>query len=688
MKRITLFLSLMTLFLVGCLPTAKEQACQNGSVFNSTSRSCVPITASGTTSGISINSRSPIVSNVTVAQTQTASTLFNVTIVNPLNQGYEVRWMLYPPSGVSYPSSPIQVNSNLASSNYSLIPASLGLQPGLWTLTAEIFTLPAQQLATSAQWALTVTTNPVPQLAINTALTAVVGTSASFRTNELAPTQFSVDVIDTAPAPTAWNLYWSFDGQASTPAAFTSGSGNASGRSQTFFSTAASPFSNDNPLTVGPHIVRAELRSPSGSVYDTLEWTIFAVAPNMPQMPSAAPPRPSSSAIVSAIDGVNIQSNGFRLNDTSLYSPAAGSGAFCVAVDTSVGSGGGVSIRFKANGNVITEQIFMAPSTYLCLDDFAPTFSVALQNPNVGEFQTISAEIVDLGTATVAFTVNWGLSVRPRNTPPVATLPSGVANPIFLLQDTAGSYTFLLQDTDTPNSDNMDITFFIDGLAMDGVNRFAGTNQVTPDCSHVGYPIAPDVTPGSGPTGAARLSCIVSIPSYDSNGRINPLNKTYTLSAQARDRSVNGAAAQTSNLVTWTVRPLNPTAPLIKQTAPTIAPQGTNESTASFIKTLANPSLILDPTNGTVPHIPEGTDIVFNVLVDDTERDHFTIQIDRCTNVACSTVQPAISPTLVTRNSSDLGRRVNLTYNIPHDTITGLATATVRYRLSVKDVLP
>lgn len=685
----TYVLLILTTLLAGCLPTAKEQACSSGSVFNSSSRSCVPITSGGQTSGLSISTRSPIVSNVTVAQTQTATTAFAVTIANPLNQGFEVRWMLYPPSGVGFPPAPIQVNTNLASSTYGLVPQSLGLVPGLWTLAAEVYSLPSSTLATSAQWALTVTSNPTPTLVINPGLSSFAGTSTSIQTNALVATQLAVNVVDTSPAPTAWRLYWSFDGVASSPSAFTSNTGSVNGLTQTFLQAGATPYPNDNPIMPGPHVVRAELRSPGGSVYDTIEWTIFAYAPNMPQL-SAAPfaPNPTSSTVVTAIDGVNIASGGFRNAGVNMYNAAAGAGAFCVAVTTAVGSGGGVAVQFRKNGNpILGPQTFMAANSFLCLDDFASTEAFTLSNPNIGEFRTLSADIVDLGTSTVAVTVTWGVSVRPRNTPPVATLPPPIVNPIYRVQDTAGTQTFLVEDADTALM-NMNITFYIDGVAMDGINTFPGTNVLTPDCSHIGYPIAPDVTPGTGPVGATRLDCTVSIPSYDLNGRVNPAMKSYTITAMAQDKAINGAAAQTSNLVSWTVNPVNPGAPQIKQTVPTIVAQGTNLTTTSYITTLANPTVILDPTNGATPFIPEGTDIVFSTLVNDIERDDFFIQVDRCTNAGCTTTQPAVAPILITRSTDALGRRAALTYNIPEDTIVGAANGTVQYRITVKDVLP
>ncbi len=682
-------LLILTMLLAGCLPTAKEQACSSGSVFNSSSRSCVPITAGGQTSGLSISTRSPIVSNVTVAQTQSAVTAFAVTIANPLNQGFEVRWMLYPPSGVGFPPAPIQVNTNLASSSYNLVPQNLGLVPGLWTLAAEVYSLPSSTLATSAQWALTVTSNPTPTLVINPGLSSFAGTSTSIQTNALVATQLAVNVVDTAPAPTTWRLYWSFDGVASSPSAFTSNSGSVNGLTQTFLQSGATPYPNDNPIMPGPHVVRAELRSPSGSVFDTIEWTIFAYAPNMPQL-AAAPfaPNPTASTVITAIDGVNIVSGGFRNDGVNMYNAAAGAGAFCVAVNTAVGSGGGVAVQFRKNGNpILGPQTFLAANSYLCLDDFASTEAFSLSNPNIGEFRSLSAEIVDLGTSTVAVSVSWGVSVRPRNTPPVATIAPPIVNPIYRAQDTAGTHTFLIEDADTALA-NMNITFFIDGVAMDGVNTFPGTNVLTPDCSHIGYPVAPEVTPGTGPMGSTRLDCTVSIPSYDLNGRVNPAMKSYTISAQAQDKAINGAAAQTSNLVSWTVNPVNPASPLIKQTVPTIVAQGTNLTTTSYITTLANPTVILDPANGATPFIPEGTDIVFSTLVNDLERDDFFIQVDRCTNPGCTTTQPAVAPVLITRSTDDLGRRAALTYNIPEDTILGAVNGTVQYRITVKDVLP
>jgi hypothetical protein len=103
MVKLGLIFSLLML-LTGCLPQAKQQSCGQGNVFNSTSRTCVPVTSGGQTSGVSIAGRNPALSNFTVSAISTTTLNFSVSINNPLNQGYEIRWRLYSPTGTLSPS--------------------------------------------------------------------------------------------------------------------------------------------------------------------------------------------------------------------------------------------------------------------------------------------------------------------------------------------------------------------------------------------------------------------------------------------------------------------------------------------------------------------------------------------------------------------------------------------------------
>ncbi|MBY0515850.1 MAG: hypothetical protein K2P81_03000 [Bacteriovoracaceae bacterium] len=671
MRILTLSLIAM-LALAGCLPTAKQQSCGTGSVFNSVSRACVPITSGGSTSGVSIGSKSPVVSNLTVAQSQVTTSTFSVTVLDPLSQGYVIRWLLYPPSGVTFTGNPLLLNT----ASYGLSPASLGMSPGLWTLAAEIYNSTGASLVTSAQWTVTVSSNPTPTLSYNSG-SAIQATTASRLTTDTATTYLAVNVTDTASTPTAWTMNWYYDGVLMKTGSSTGSKTpiTSSATYETFFSTGNALASDNPPISAGPHIIRAELRNGS-SIYDFKEWQIYVYAPNLPQLSNTAVPLPNTSVTVSAIDGVSLASGGFRSNSANIF-PGSG---FCVAVNDFDGTRnnsipGGVVVQFKNNGTPVgAPQTFSANHSYVCLETVNSAFNMTLANANVGEFKTVTASITDVDTNTTVATVAWGVSIRPKNTAPVANIASPTSTLVIQLQDTTTSYTMTVTDDDTTSADNMNIDFYIDGVVMNGVNNFPGTSVLTPDCSHL---------PSVAPTGAARLTCNVTIPSYDLLGRVDPRFKTYTITARATDQAVNGGAAQTSNIISWTMNPINTASPLITDTAPTIAAQGGSTTTNSYIATLASPST---PTGGP---IAEMTDIVFSVLVNDTQRDNFRVQIDHCLDGApCTSTASVAGQFLVTRGSDTLGKRVSVNYQIPETAITGAASGTVTYRITVQDQLP
>lgn len=697
MTRLTGFILLMLLALTGCLPQAKQQSCGSGSVFNSSSRECVPITSGGSTNGVSITTRSPAVSSLSVAQTQSSASQFTVTVNDSLNQGYVIRWVLYPPTGVVFNGNPLLINS----ASYNLFPNSVkagGLDIGVWTLAAEIMNPTGVSLLTSAQWVINVTGNPTPTLSYHTG----APTSSRLTTDATSTFATGVTVNDTSVTPTSWRLAWYYDGQlmksassSGCKAPVASGScAFSSATTHTSFTTANALSIDDPPIqAVGPHTIRAELTNTAGtSIFDSKEWTVYVYAPNMPQITATS--GPAITTIPTAIDGITILNGGFRVAGTSLYDVAQSAGAFCVTVNNYLGSGSGVLLQFtRDNGIVIGSTTFAAPPALprVCLDDIvsvANTFSFTLSNANVGELRTISASIRDLATNTLSASVSWAVSVRPKNTPPTAAVVSP-ASPGVHLQYSAGvvpavekTYTMAVTDEDTV-PDNMNIDFYFDGVLMNGANFFPGTTIVTPDCSHA---------PGVAPTGSARLQCTVRVPIYDTTGRINPisvyapamLSREYTVSARAMDQVTNGSAPQTSGTISWIVRPIDVAAVALTNSLSTIVAQDLvtpDEATQSFIADAGTPADAIVAAN-------EGDDIQFNILVNDFERDDFRIQIERCTTPACTSFLPAIPTTLITRTTDDLGKRAIFSYNIPEDVVTGAASGTVRWRVTVNDFLP
>ncbi len=713
MTRLTGFILLMLLALTGCLPQAKQQSCGSGSVFNSSSRECVPITSGGTTNGVSITARSPAVTSLSVARTQSIASQFTVTVNDSLNQGYLIRWLLYPPTGATFNGNPLLINS----ASYNLFPNSAkagGLDVGVWTLSAEIMNSSGVTLLTSAQWVINVTSDPTPTLSYHTG----APTSSRLTTDAVSTFVTGVMVNDTAFTATNWRLSWYYDGQlmksgsssgCKAPVA-TPGCAFNSSTTHTSFTTSNLLAVDDPPIqVVGPHTIRAELTNTAGtSVFDSKEWTVYVYAPNMPQVTATS--GPVIGIVSTAIDGITIANGGFRVNGASLYDPANGAGAFCVTINNSAGSGSGVALQFKRdNGIDIGARVFAPPPAIprICLDDIplvASTLTFNLTNSNIGELRTIQAFLVDLGTNNTVASGGWTISVRPKNTAPVANNPGPIpsnlviANPlpfnpggsfVVQLQDVPQTYSFTATDDDTTSSDNMSIAYFIDGVALDGTNNYPGTTVVTPDCTHAA---------GVGPTGTLRMQCPIAIPSYNTTGRVDPRSRTYTITARATDMSVNGVAPLISNTLSWTAITVNPNSPAITQTDPAVA-----NDLAGNVCTPTTPTDVLCPSLGNsyvstlaaplvkIVSATEGDDVIFNVLVRDNQRDDFRIGLIRLESGTCAapgSFQVVTPSYLVTRSDDSFGHRVSIQHSIPQNTVVGAASAAVTYCVTVTDQLP
>jgi hypothetical protein len=662
----------ITLLLAGCLPVAKQQSCGDGNIFNSATRTCVPITSGGQTSGVNISSRSPAVSNFTVSLASAAPLSFSIVVGNPLNQGYSIQWNLYSPTSVA------STVSNTSSAN---IPTSaFNGVTGLWTLAAEIYSFPEGNLVTSAQWFLTVTN------AVTPTLNKVAGAPLSVSNNP-PPTVYQVTVNNPIVNQ---QIVWYFNGVQETAPTLPS-------TQRTLF-TGTNNFLNDEPpLGNGVYTIRAELRNTvDNTVFDSEEWTVFVNPPDMPQIQSIIP---TNTATITAIDGLTLANGGFRLNAGTplddICEVAAGvcapQQAFCVQVNNP--NLGTVTVDFYNNGttSLIASRTFTDAEPTQCLGSSAAavsTFSFNLANANVGEFKNIVAQVRMNGTPVS--TVSWPVSVRPRNTPPVANqsfpIVPASTNRFQQMDDsnpTETTYTLTVTDADTPIP-SLTYQFFFDGVLMNGTNFFPGTSVRTPNCT-------------------TSPECQVTIPSFNLQGRVQPsLGLEYAITAQATDNGANGAPPMTSNTVLWRVRPFDLTENPA-QTAPTansIADVGTSVCTpnkdpsiditetctngASFIARASAPTTALV---GAYTPVAEGTNVIFNMLINDQERDNFTINIQCVSTSAneCPNSNSVISSQMITRVNDAFGRRVLVNYTIPQDILVGVSSGTITFEVTVRD---
>ncbi len=687
MVKLGLILSIL-LVLAGCLPQAKQQSCGQGNVFNSTSRTCVPVTSGGQTSGVSIAGRNPSVSNFTISRTSGTSLNFSVSINNPLNQGYSINWMLYAPNGTSS-----QISSG-GSGSASFIPAIVfnSSSIGVWTVAAEIMSSPGNVLVTQTQWFLNVVETPTPTLDKTT------NPPLSISNNPL-PTSFSVQVNN--PGNTS-NLavVWYYNGVQDSSVSTTSAA--IFPNSRTLFNPAyLSLLSDKPPLLTGPATIRVELRQSTafGNLYDFVEWPLFV---NPPIFPTISNPLPILGTALSGINSITLANGGIKNSGT----PLTVANAFCVTVSSGMGStnaAGSVRVEYSKNaGAPVAIYVVPSPGGQICLGTTLSNFnnfSLALTNPNVGEVQTVVAKVIDNNT-TIA-TLSWPVSVLPVNTPPTISKdsPTG-AGPFTHLVGTSSSYSINVQDNEHPDQVTAPHTYswYFGGVLMNGTNTYPGTSIRTAACTG---------------TGVAFKTCTFVMPAYNLNGRLQHnltnLGIVNTLSVIVQDPGGPlgfPAAPLTSTTETWNLKPLLVnTAPIA--TAPVIAPNGTNTCTPyfnqvvvgqafescgllplasnrgnSFIAMASSPTTPIDI--GVTP-LNENADIVFNILVEDSERDNFTININciSSTNVPCAS--PPVHNATVLRTNDSFGRRVIIPYKIHQSSLVGVASGQISYRVTIND---
>jgi hypothetical protein len=290
----------------------------------------------------------------------------------------------------------------------------------------------------------------------------------------------------------------------------------------------------------------------------------------------------------------------------------------------------------------------------------------------------------------VIATVTWNASVRPTNTAPVATrlLPSASAfsqNQGPHVDDVV-TYTVTAADDDTTTL-ALGVTYYVDGVAMNGTNYFPGTTVRTPDCTHAA---------NAAPVDSTRFDCAVALPTYGLTGRLS-LGHTYTISALLTDTTTFGSAAQNSNSVIWSATADYDDA---NNRESVLAPEGGNSSTATSVEhvngeaaTATGDSYIARLTSPGTPvtdgnFVTEGTSVVFNMHVKDDDRDNFQYSIVLCSDATCASYSPITSSTLVTRSDNKLGKRATYSYTLP-ETLVQTGTSGVAYfKVSVRDYLP
>lgn len=718
------------MLLASCLPQEKTTQCDSNEAYDSSVRKCVATL--GTTGSLSISNISPT-SSYTISYSDTNPT-HSVTVSDPYNNGYQIRWNLTNPNGTS----------TLLGTGLSLTLAHTSYPSGTYILEAQLYNSTGAELIQSRSWSINIISEVVPTI------TAV--TSSPFSTNITAAATTISTNISNPDAIADINYQWYVNGSA------------VAGESGQFSTTVEAISFNFDPTSAstyynGQGIYTVQLiltEDGTGNIYTSEEWIITNNLPIFAAVTlDTVGATPTEGSIIDVLSGNTINdadpvgsgsspAGGFYFDPTADADlDDAGQVNFCLSVDNITGiDGNGVFVDFLIDGANIplaTNLQFTTNNEIVCLSDLAATvardFSYTIPATIVRESHTITAVVYDKYTGSTSQPTHngyvqldqfvWTIRVRQENTPPTLAIDDantgagsdddgdGDTGTIDCTTKTTTAYSdctiqqvadfnvaFTVTDDDwdptlDEEDENFHVEFFLDGDELDGTANLSATNCEKTALAGVG-----DDSPA-----ATRYICNISINAWDSNGPIDASTQSYTLTAQVTDvQSPYTTDDAISNTVTWQIATVNGYNTGIALNdferagaAPTTSTPETNAS-ESYVSLAATPGVAVPLADGTPSGLSEGDLIQFHLVIDDPERDSFQIRIDRCFNADCSTINGGLGVQTVAINSTDDDqyKRITINHQISEDAVTsslladqGVAgddAADIYYRIVVEDL--
>jgi hypothetical protein len=645
--------------------------------------------------------------NTPILESAPPSTI-TVTITNPTGDEYLNKWYL---DGVEDLS--LRTNQSQPPKPFVIDPATIGLLNH--TVTNQI-TLPEPDdniIIQDATWNFSIRTIVDPQF-------------STFSGQQPAPTPMP-DVIfgsgtdiplqpDTLINPdlAAFVIEWQLDGDLQA--------------SDTFFNTAgnnATPTAfiidpNDAlKYDVGTHSIVASIRDTlGGRTIQTANWTFEVV---FPPPTTIIDVMPEATATVVAISSVPMDATGTPgfyqdppTDNTSRGTPLViGTDTFCVEINNADGVGfpdprAGVQIVFEDsngvinnNGVLIYDNSVSPPK--VCLDgtgatpltqvNGVPDYTLNLSPPEARNttFPTfITATVTDILSLQEVGVVQWSnVTIEPANTPPSIEILTGgglIEDGDTVPQDATITFSYTIADKDSRESsetgwdEDYSVAFSFTsplsaGVPLDGTSTFyGGGSAVTPDCWR-------DVADLGVPDEQAKFTCTLAIPSSSGNSPVSTTG-TYRILAFSQDTQTNTIGVpENSNLLTWNLNVAE------SNTTPTVlnflasSPPPASSTVDSYVHQHGDDTVAITTAN-------EEDTIVFNLHIDDFEKDDFYIQISH-NSVASPTEYvvieppPPATPTVKTMATDSY---VQVSYTIPDTTVLGQATATINYRVQVQDI--
>lgn len=669
-----IYLLFILLGMISCLPAEKTTQCADDEAYDATARTCVAkIGASSST--VKFSSISPS-SSYTISQSAAART-HAITVADPYNNGYQVRWLVTLPSG-----SQISLGTGLSQTfNQS------AYSTGVHILEVQLFDSTGNELFDSRSWSVNIVSETTPTISSLTSTPMTTTTSSPATT--INATVSNPDSIANV------NYAWYVNGTA------------VAGQSGVF-STTSQPLSfsfdptNASSYYVGNGVYNVQLilsENLTSNTYNSFTWTITNNLPNFASIALGTSPTfttvtPSKGSFITTINNTSITSSGFNY-DSDADGTTDQIIDFCLLPNDINGvDGDGVFVDFLLDGALIpgaSNIAFTSTTVPKCLSDEVD-YSISIPTSTPTESHTLTAVVYDKYTGgssrpayngfTQVDSFNWTLRVRQTNTPPTLTIANTSTigcttqtttqfSNCTIQQGTSVDLTLAVSDDDftSVQYDKFQVDFYLDGTLLDGTHSLSSS-----DCSH-------DFTETNT---AAKFTCSLVINSYDSNGPIDPTTiSNYQVTAVVRDQ--HGAYGTnpnitTSNTVSFLIDTINDNT----NNAPTIAAFGdTNAAGTSFVTLQSTPSTPVTLAAGTVN---ENDDIIFNIEVTDQDRDNLTLSINRCSDLTCSIV---FTPTLQTKthnkNNDSLTEIITIPHEIGQDELTGTNQGNIFYRVVAND---
>jgi len=635
------------------------------------------------------------------------TTPFNITAVveNPSNEQYLNKWFF---NGEEDPS--LRTNESSATKTYLVDPATLGL--GDYTVVNQI-TKPAPNdsvIMDSATWNFVVRNILDP-------------TFSTFTGQDPAPAPFPPLNFGDPPFPLdpdalnnpddlPYVIEWQLDGALMASSTFIYPETNGVDDPLPFI---IDP-SDINLFGPGSHSVVATLRDTVGvNILQTVNWSFDIAVGGAAILKSVFPATDTGVNAISSVALNGSPTAGFYISDTDPVwqrrrrGTALPTSSFCTEIDDGTGLGGlgsAVQVTFF-NDNVYNSISAITPPLLfdsganppqVCLDgsgaqnslDGIPDYTISFTPPDdlgIDDTRFISARVVDkLSNQEIAF-VTWNISLQPANTTPIIDYITGsgeTENGDTVSQDEILTFSVMVEDKDSRDTP-IDATYTGDaGWDEDysvGFILSFNANNIPLDGSSTFVPA--DCTRDVSETFVNeqdKFDCVFAIPSFDGNMPAPAGN--YEVSAIVADTLTNSIGATlTSGILSWSLTVTE------KNSTPTILnwiPEGNpvDPDTQSYVYKSTDIKTAIDTAD-------ETDQIVFNLYIDDPEKDDFTLKASYNTSASPTEFHvfepiPPATPTVQTINGDSFQ---TFLLDIPDITVTEKkASATIIYRVEVTDI--